>query len=104
MADAMGKKALYTIVNVGFADEAVDIIREAGAKGATIINARGTGATHVSLLGISIDTEKEIILSVVDRDVAVAAMRLIKEKMGRTTPACGICFTMPVEQFILTEE
>ena len=44
MEKANNMKALYIIVNAGFADEVMEIARGAGAKGATIINARGTGA------------------------------------------------------------
>ena len=35
-------KALYIIVNAGFASEVVDIARSLGSTGATIINARGS--------------------------------------------------------------
>jgi nitrogen regulatory protein PII len=100
MERAINIKALYIIVNAGFADEVVEIARNAGAGGATIINARGTGAMHKAILGITIDTEKEIILCVVDGDTAERIMALVKEKAGLKSPASSICFVMPIEKMI----
>ena len=57
-------KALYVIVNAGFASEIVDIARSLGSTGATILNARGSVAKPQTILGITIDTEKEIVLSI----------------------------------------
>ena len=93
-------KALYIIVNAGFADKVVEIAREAGAVGATILNARGIGPVHKSIMGITVDTEKEMVLTVVDGDTAEKIMAAIKEKAGLKSPASGICFIMPVEKMI----
>ncbi len=93
-------KALYIIVNAGFGDDIVDIAREAGAGGATIINARGTGAVHKAFFGITIDAEKEMIISLVDGDTADRIIAAVKEKAGVKSPANSICFIMPVEKMI----
>ncbi len=90
-------KALYVIVNAGFSSEIVDITRECGATGATIINARGSVKNPQTILGITIDTEKEIILSIVEKEVADKIMQAVKEKSGVGTPAHGLSFYMPVE-------
>jgi nitrogen regulatory protein PII len=95
-------KALYIIVNAGFASEVVEIARFLGSTGATIINARGTVAKPKTILGITIDTEKEIVLSVVEKEVAINIAEAIKEKMGVGTSAHGLCFFMPVEMSTLT--
>ncbi len=99
-------KALYVIVNAGFACQIVDIARENGAGGATILSARGSEAKPQTILGITIDTEKEIVLSVVKKDVALKIMNAIKEKAGAGTNAHGLCFYLPVEMstFASTEE
>lgn len=95
-------KALYIIVNAGFSSEVVQIARSLGATGATIINARGSVAKPKTILGITIDTEKEIVLSVVKKDIAVKIVNEIKEKAGVGTEAHGLCFFMPVEMSTLT--
>ena len=95
-------KALYIIVNAGFASEIVEIAREVGSTGATIINARGSVAKPKTILGITIDTEKEIVLSVVEKDVAVRIMEQVKARAGVGTAAHGLCFFLPVEMSTLT--
>jgi len=90
-------RALMVVVNAGFADDIIEAVREVGVRGATIFNARGEGARHESILGITVDTEKDMILCVVDESTAEKAMNVIKEKFGIKTPAHSICFTMPVE-------
>ena len=95
-------KALYIIVNAGFSAEVVEIARSLGSTGATIINARGSVAKPKTILGITIDTEKEIVLSVVEKDVAVKIAEAIKEKAGVGTNAHGLCFFLPVEMSTLT--
>ena len=93
-------KAVYIIVNAGFAEDVVEMAREAGAKGATIIHARGTGPVHHEIMGITVDAEKEMILSLVDADTADRILFIIKEKAGIKTPANGICFISPVDHAI----
>jgi len=95
-------KALYIIVNAGFSEEVVDIARSLGATGATIINARGSVAKPKTILGITIDTEKEIVLSVVEKEIAIKIAEVIKEKAGAGTSAHGLCFFLPVEMSTLT--
>lgn len=95
-------RALYIIVNAGFSKKAVDIARECGSTGATIINARGSVANPKTILGITIDTEKEIILSVVKTDVAERIILAIKENMGVGSDAHGLCFSLPVDMSTLT--
>ena len=95
-------KALYIIVNAGFSSEVVEIARSLGSTGATIINARGSVAKPKTILGITIDTEKEIVLSVVEKDVAIKIAEAIQEKAGVGTDAHGLCFFLPVEMSTLT--
>lgn len=90
-------KALYVIVNAGFSSQIVDIVRGMGAKGATIYNARGSVKNPKTILGITIDTEKEILLTVVVEDIAIKIIEEVKAKAGVGTPAHGLCFYMPVE-------
>ena len=100
MENRTDMKALFMVVNAGFAEEVMEIARETGIKGATIMNARGEGASHESFMGIVVDTEKEMILCIADDETAKLAMAAVKEKAGIQTPAHGICFTMPVDQVL----
>ena len=66
------------------------------------MNARGSVAKPKMILGITIDTEKEIVLSVVEKEVAVNIALAVKEKIGVGTAAHGLCFFLPVEMSTLT--
>ena len=89
-------KVLFIIVNAGSAETAVDIAREQGVSGATILNARGIGTIHKSIMGITVDKEKEIILILVSKEKIDRIIASIKEKAG--TSVNPICFVMPVEK------
>ena len=100
MENTAAVKALFMIVNAGFAEDVIDIARAAGIKGATIFNTRGEGAHHESFFGITVDTEKEMIMSVTSADTAERAMAAVKEQAGITTPAHSVCFTLPIEKMV----
>jgi nitrogen regulatory protein PII len=89
-------KALFIIVNMGFGGKAVEIAHEAGAEGAVIINALGTGMARKSLMGIPAESEKEIVLTVASEETAEKVAAAIKEKSGVESPAHGICLILPV--------
>lgn len=93
-------KALVMIVNAGYADDVIDLAREAGAKGATIINARGVGVQREVFMGITVDSEKEIVLCLVDAATADKVMAVVHEKAGPQKPAHTVCLTMPVDKMI----
>lgn len=97
-------KAVYIVVNAGFAEDIVELTRAEGASGATIINARGTGPVHQEIMGISIDAEKEMVLILADAETAERIMAVVKEKMGSKTPANGFSFMMPVIKATLTSK
>lgn len=93
-------KALYIVVNAGFAEQIVNIVRSQGAGGATIINARGASTFHREILGISTDSEKEIILTLTDETTADKIMNEVKKSAGFKSEAHGICFTLPVSNTV----
>ena len=99
--DQMQKiKALFIIVNAGYTDAIMELVRAEGASGATILNARGEGAKVESFLGITVDSEKEMILTIVDKETAKRITTAMKEKVGWKSTLHGICFTMPVDRVV----
>lgn len=89
---------IITIVNRGFSDYVVEATRNAGASGGTIINGRGTGVHEKdSILGVSIQPEKEMILTLVTKENKSRIMKAIVEGGNLSKEGNGICFSMPVE-------
>ena len=89
---------IMAVVNHGFSDELVNIAREAGVSGGTIINARAQAHDWVvNFFGISVQEEKDIILLLVDRGKKVSIMKVLSETHGLNSKANGIVFSMPVD-------
>jgi len=92
---------IVSIVNTGCCDTLMDVAREAGALGGTILNARGQGHEGaVKFFGISVEDEKEIIIILTSREKKAAIMRAICETHGLNSNARGIIFALPVDNVL----
>jgi nitrogen regulatory protein PII len=91
---------IITIADKGNVDTVMDAARSAGAKGGTVVRAKGTGAEIAKFFGVSISDEKEMIYIVSRRDNRDAIMKAIMEKAGVNTDAHGIVFSLPVDSVV----
>jgi nitrogen regulatory protein PII len=92
------KELIVTIVSKGWAEEVIKASREAGAEGGTILMGRGTGIHETqSLMGIPIEPEKEIILTVVDPDLTKAVLEAICTSVDLETPGRWIELGVPLQ-------
>lgn len=92
---------IFTILNRGFSDLAMDSARQSGATGGTIITARGTGAKEVEkLFGLTISQEKEIILILTPKEKRNDIMSAICKSAGLNTQGKGIAFSLPVDDVL----
>lgn len=90
-------EVIFVIVNSGFAEEAMDVAREQGVRGGTIINARGVAREkEATFFGIKIHAEKEILMMVVDKDIRDNVLNALYTRMGMANKAQGIAFSLPV--------
>ena len=88
------------IVNRGYADDAMAAARTAGAKGGTILNARGTGREEdVKFFGVTLVPEKEILLVVTEAGKAEAIVEAVRALPCLEAPGSGIAFSLAVEEF-----
>jgi len=91
-------KAIVCIMNEGYIDDALDEAKRLGAKGGTVIKARGTAPKQAeSIYNIVIQPEKEILLMVVANELVDPILNALYVKVGTDTPAMGIAFAMPVD-------
>ena len=89
---------IVTIVSKGHSEPVVDASRKAGAEGGTILFGRGTGIREVkSIMGLAIDPEKEIILTLVKSEVSLRVLQAIVEAGNLERPGAGIAFILPVK-------
>lgn len=98
-------EVIFCIVNAGFSDAAMDAARECGARGGTVINARGTATPEVEKhFNITVQPEKEIVMIIVDRAIKDNILHALYQKVGLNSEAQGIAFSLPVDKTVgLTE-
>ncbi|MBR6528657.1 MAG: P-II family nitrogen regulator [Firmicutes bacterium] len=101
MAIKTDHEMIFVIANEGYSDMIMDAARGAGAKGGTVIKARGTGAENTEkFLGFSIAKEKEIHLLVTPAQGRNHIMKAIMEKAGLESKAQAMVFSLPVSHAI----
>ena len=90
-------EVIFAIVNAGFAEEVMDVAKEQGARGGTIINARGVAREEAAaFFGITIHAEKEILMMVVEKSIRDAVLNAIYKEMGMAKKSRGSVFSLPV--------
>ena len=90
-------EVIFAIVNEGYAEEVMDIAREQGVRGGTILNACGVATQDAAaFFGITLHSEKEILMMVVEKDIRDNVLNAIYKEMGMAKAAQGIAFSLPV--------
>ena len=92
---------ILCIVNQGFSMEVMDAARECGARGGTVLNARGTAKEEAEKrFNIPITPEKEIVMIISKSEIKDQILHAIYTKCGLKTPGQGIAFTLPVSDVV----
>ena len=90
-------EVVFAIVNSGFAEDVMEVAREQGVRGGTIINARGVvNENAAAFFGITLHADKEILMMVVEKDIRDKVLNAIYKEMGMAKKAKGIAFSLPV--------
>lgn len=90
-------EVIFAIVNSGFAEDVMEVARSCGARGGTILNARGVmNEEAAAFFGITIHSEKEIVMMVVPKTIKDSVLNAIYREMGMAKKSQGIAFSLPV--------
>ena len=90
-------EVVFAIVNSGFGEEVMEVAREQGVRGGTILNARGVvNENAAAFFGITLHADKEILMMVVEKDIRDGILNALYKQMGMGKPAQGIVFSLPV--------
>ena len=90
-------EVIFTIVNSGYAEEAMRVAREQGVRGGTILNARGVVKEDAAaFFGITLHQDKEILMMVVDKEIRDNVLNALYKEMGLGKKSQGIVFSLPV--------
>ena len=88
---------IIAIANYGYNTQVMRAAEEGGATGGTVFHGKGVGMKRAEqFLGVSLVSEKEIILIVTKTEQKNAIMKSIMEKAGIGTKAGTIAFSLPV--------
>lgn len=92
---------ILCIINAGFSDAVMDAARSCGARGGTVIHARGTAPQEVEMrFNISIHPEKEVVLILASNKIKDDILHAIYQEVGLNSPGQGIAFSMPVDETV----
>ncbi|MGI6318315.1 MAG: P-II family nitrogen regulator [Firmicutes bacterium] len=92
---------IITIVNKGYAEKVVEASKKAGAEGGTIVLGRGTGIHEkAKLFGITIEPEKELILTLIKRELTQTVLDAIVTKADLCKPGKGIAFVLEIGKVV----
>lgn len=90
-------EVIFAIVNAGYAEDVMEVAREQGVRGGTILSARGVAKEDAAaFFGISVHAEKEVLMMVVEKDIKDTVLNAIYDKLDMAKKSQGIAFSLPV--------
>ena len=92
-------KVIFVIVDKGKGGEVIEAAGKAGAKGGTIVHARGSGIHEVQkLFSVEIEPEKEEIFIIVKAELKDAIVESIRRDLKIDEPGTGVIFIVDVNE------
>jgi len=83
-------------INQGYSEELMEKAKAAGARGGTVVHARGID-NAMKFAGISMQAEREIIAILTEKTNKVAIMKTLYDNFGVKSEAHGIIISLPVD-------
>ena len=91
-------ECIVCIVNAGFSDAVMDAAKEFGARGGTVVHARGTASQEAEkFFQITIQPDKEMVMILVPSNIKDDILHALYRSVGLQTPGQGIAFSLPVD-------
>lgn len=92
---------IVVLINAGYSEVVMNAAREEGARGGTIIHARGTGTKEMEQkYNIIITPDKEMVLILATSKTKDKLLAAIYKAAGLATDGQGIAFTLPVSDVV----
>lgn len=94
-------EVVFSIVNAGFSETVMEAAKEAGARGGTVIHARGTANKEAEeFFGITVQPDKEIVMILVPANIKDAVLHSVYQNAGLKSAGQGIAFSMAVDNVV----
>ncbi len=96
---------ILCIINEGFSETVMDAAKEVGARGGTVVHARGTANKEAEeFFKIAVHPDKEIVMILVKAEIKDAVLHAVYKSAGLNTEGQGIAFALPVDNVIGLEK
>ena len=97
----MDASLIVSIVRKGWGSSVLEASVQAGARGGTVLFGRGAGIhEHEKIFGMSIEPEKEIVLTIVKQEEVDRILDEIVRTAKLNDTGRGIAFVLPVEKVV----
>lgn len=94
-------EVIFCIVNSGYSESVMDAAKKFGARGGTVINARGTaGKEAETFFHITVQPEKEIVMILVPSEIKDDVLHALYNEVGLDSAGQGIAFSVPVDSVV----
>ncbi|MDE7191103.1 MAG: P-II family nitrogen regulator [Clostridia bacterium] len=92
---------ILCIVDSGFSELVMDAAKEEGARGGTVIHARGTANKEAEqYFHIAIQPDKDIVMILVPAEIKDNVLHAIYRNAGLKSEGKGIAFSLPVDDVV----
>ena len=89
------------IVNAGYSEVVMDAAKEVGARGGTVIHARGTANKEAEqFFHITIQPDKEIVMILFPAEIKDTVLHAVYQSAGLKTEGQGIAFSLAVDETV----
>ena len=95
---------IITIVNDGYSEMVMSSAYKEGCSGGTVINGRSLGSRKTLFMDLTLEPEKDLVLTIVKKDIKDKVMNRITKDCGVKTDARGIIFSIPLDNVIGLQE
>ena len=96
-----GYEMILCVVNAGFSELVMEAAKEEGARGGTVIHARGTANKEAEqFFHIAIQPDKDIVMILVPKEIKDNVLHAIYKNAGLKSEGNGIAFSLPVDEVV----
>jgi hypothetical protein len=77
-------------------EKAIDIAKQAGAGGVTILDARGIGAREKkTFFGLTYEGSQSVLIFVLEKNLSLTVMKTLSQQLDLPNHSKGVVFTIP---------
>ena len=97
----MNYEVIFVVLPRGTADNVMSLAKKSGAKGGTVLLARGTGAEEAkTFFGLTVEEAKEILFVLTEKQETDRILDAIIEAANLKRPGSGIAFVLDARKTV----